>query len=309
MLKALRRGRAAIACLLATVGLMVTGLVVLPVSRGIALTSASAGPTRLTVSPTVGGPTSIMSVHFVADYTATVYGGDFLSVVGPDDTRCAGDLIGDGGVNGPNADGSGPVTLYIGPRIEEAYPWLTNTYDPASLTTTPLTRWCPGSYTGQIGDSGAPGTLEHTFQFSISATKHTTPPTVARHLRPVALLPGQGGLATVFAVRYRADRGRSDHGDVVQVDGPKHSACSGTVVRAGAGREDQRVGSLTLHIGPGASRNKQWYRQASAYVPVSDNGLGKPLRQWCSGTYQGTVFYEDVLKFTVVARFKLRVRR
>jgi hypothetical protein len=250
-----------------------------------------------------------MSVHFVADYTATVYGGDFLSVIGPADTRCAGDLIVDGSVNGANADGSGPVTLYIGPRIAESYPWLSNTYDPASLATTPLTRWCPGAYTGQIGALGAPGTLEHTFQFSISATKQTTPATVARHLRSVALLPGHGGPATVFAARYRADRGQSDHGDVVQVDGPKHSACSGTVIRAAAGREDQRVGSLTLHIGAGASRNKGWYREASAYVPVSDNGLGKPLRQWCSGTYQGTVFYEDVLKFTVIARFKLRVTK
>jgi hypothetical protein len=142
MLNALRRGPAAAACLLATVGLVATGLVVLPVSRGVASTSASAGPTRLTVSPAVGGPTSIVSVHFVADPTDTVYGGDELAVIGPANTRCAGDLIGDGYMDGPNADGSGPVTLYIGPRVEVEYPQLadSNVYDPISARRQPLSH-------------------------------------------------------------------------------------------------------------------------------------------------------------------------
>jgi hypothetical protein len=313
MLKALRRGPAAIACLLATVGLVVTGLVVLPVSRGAASASASAGPTGLTVSPAVGGPTSIVSVHFIADYTATVYGGDELAVTGPANTRCAGDLIGDGSVNGPNADGSGPVTLYIGPRVEVEYPQLAggNVYDPIfGSKAAPLTRWCPGVYTGEIWLDGAPGTLVHTFQFRISATKRTKlSTTVARHLRSVTVTPGTGVRSTIFAVHYRADSDPSVNGDVVQVIGPRRASCAGTVVRRGAARLNRRAGQLTLHIGPGATRNHSWYEQGAAYVPASNDGIGRPFRNWCAGTYTGTIFYEHGPKFTVITRFKLTVAK
>jgi hypothetical protein len=37
--------------------------------------------------------------------------------------------------------------------------------------------------------------------------------------------------------------------------------------------------------------------------------LGFSTRSWCAGTYRGTIFDEHGLKFTVIARFKLRVRR
>lgn len=313
MLNALRRGPAAAACLLATVGLVATGLVVLPVSRGVASTSASAGPTRLTVSPAVGGPTSIVSVHFVADPTDTVYGGDELAVIGPANTRCAGDLIGDGYMDGPNADGSGPVTLYIGPRVEVEYPQLadSNVYDPISAPkAAPLTRWCPGVYTGQIWLVGAPGTLLHTFQFRISATKRTKlSTTVARHLRSVTVTPGTGVRSTIFAVHYRADSDPSVNGDVVQVIGPRRTSCAGTVVRRGAARLNRRAGQLTLHIGPGATRNHSWYEQGAAYVPASNDGTGRPVRNWCAGSYTGTIFYEHGPRFTVIARFKLTVAK
>jgi hypothetical protein len=314
MLNALRRGPAAAACLLATVGLVATGLVVLPVSRGVASTSASAGPTRLTVSPAVGGPTSIVSVHFIADYTATVYGGDELAVIGPANTRCAGDLIGDGGVNGPNADGSGPVTLYIGPRVEVEYPQLAggNVYDPIfGSKAAPLTRWCPGVYAGQIWNPDVyQPSLKATFQFRISATKRTKlATTVARHLRSVTVTPGTGVRSTIFAVHYRADSDPSVNGDVVQVIGPGRASCAGTVVRRGAARLNRRAGQLTLHIGPGATRNHSWYEQGAAYVPASNDGTGRPVRNWCAGSYTGTIFYEHGPRFTVIARFKLTVAK
>jgi hypothetical protein len=100
----------------------------------------------------------------------------------------------------------------------------------------------------------------------------------------------------VFAVHYRADATPYYSGDVVEVHGPKRSACRGSVLRAGAGGSRKRSRLLTLRIGPGA-----------AYDPSADNGLGKPLRRWCSGTYNGTIFYEHGPKFTVIARFKLVV--
>lgn len=102
----------------------------------------------------------------------------------------------------------------------------------------------------------------------------------------------------MFAVRYRADSTPYDSGDVVEVYGPSHSACRGSVLRAGAGRSDRRSRLLTLHIGPGA-----------VYHPYGDNGPGKPLRRWCSGTYDGAIFDERGPKFTVIARFKLRVAK
>jgi hypothetical protein len=313
MLKALRRVRTAAVCLLAVGVLVVTCLAVLPASRGVALSSMPAGPTSLTVSPAVGGPTSIVSIHFVADPTDFVYGGDSLNVIGPANTRCAGDLIGDGGVNGPNADGSGPVTLYICPRVEVAYPQLAggNVYDPISgPRANALIQWCPGVYAGQIWDAGAPGTLVHTFQFRISAAKHTKlPTTVARHLRSVTVTPGTGGRRIVFAVHYWADSDPSVNGDVVQVIGPRRTSCGGTVVRRGAARVSGRGGQLTLHIGPGAARNHRWYQQGAAYVPVRNDGTGRPFDNWCAGTYEGTIFYEHGPKFTVIARFALRVRR
>ncbi|MDQ6778116.1 MAG: hypothetical protein M3071_18320 [Actinomycetota bacterium] len=73
-----------------------------------------------------------MSVHFVADPYHDNYGGDDVVVTGPPGTPCDSDLIGANAVNGPNKDGSGPVTLYIGPRVEEEYPQMAggNVYDP-----------------------------------------------------------------------------------------------------------------------------------------------------------------------------------
>jgi len=61
----------------------------------------------------------------------------------------------------------------------------------------------------------------------------------------------------------------------------------------GAGGSRKRSCLLTLHIGPGASDH-----------PYADNGLDKPLRRRCSGTYNAAIFYEHGPKFTVIARFK-----
>jgi hypothetical protein len=267
---------------------------------GNAAGDTPATPQRLAVYPPVGGSSTIVRVHFVAD-AADESSGDQVQVTGPDGTPCAGDVIVQY-IYGPNQqDGSGPVTVYMGPGADRAYVWAGYAYDPEFLgVSTPLSHWCTGVYEGEVwGPDPYVPTLKATFEFRISATKHTTLPTiVAAQLRPVRVSPARGTRRTVFAVRYRADSGPYDSGDVVQVDGPSHSSCKGTVVRAGDGRGDQRRRPLTLHIGPG-----------SAYPPDGDNGTGKPLRRWCSGTYKGTIFYEHGPKFTVIARFKLTVAK
>jgi hypothetical protein len=203
------------------------------------------------------------------------------------------------------------VTLYIGPDSARDYPHAYNTNEPEyEQSGKPLKRWCPGTYTGSIGFLG-PGGVDDAFQFRISATARVKPAAVetARHLRSVQVSPRLGRRTTMFAVRYHGDSSAYDRGDVIEVDGPKHSACSGSVVRAGALPHDGRGGPLTLHIGPGVNRNKRWKQQATAEAPVSEMGNGAPLRRWCPGTYNGTILYENGPNFTVVARFQLAVAR
>jgi hypothetical protein len=282
----------------------------------VAAVSGSAAPTPLGVSPATGGLTSIVTVHFTADSTDDAYGGDDVVVEGPEHTECAGSMLDYDAVNGPNSDGSGSVTLYIGPRATWVYPQMAagnasepgNVYDIGSESGKPLARWCPGQYTGLVGMQGAPGTLQHTFAFRISANARSRLDiTSARHLRSVAASPGWAYRRTVVSVRYRADGGRAGSGDVVQLVGLSHGACRGTLVRESVPRSGRHSRQVTLHIGPGATRNRRWNGPGLAYVPVSNSGLGRPLRSWCAGTYNGAIFDEQGPKFTVVARFKLHV--
>lgn len=151
--------------------------------------------------------------------------------------------------------------------------------------------------------------MDDAFQFRISASVRVKPPAVgtARRLRSVQVSPGLGGRTTIFAVRYHADSSAYDRGDVIEVDGPKHSACSGSVVRARTLPHDGRGGPLTLHMGPGVDRIRRWKQQATAEAPTSEIGSGARLRRWCSGTYKGRIFYENGPNFTVIARFRLTV--
>jgi hypothetical protein len=292
------------------------------VGGGAVATGSTPRPIILAISPAVGGLTTIVRFHFVADVWDDQYGGDVVSVTGPSGTACAGQVVGADnvvgdpyqGIHGPNSDGSGPATVYIGPRAESAYPRSANAYDPAvGENETPLARWCPGEYTGEIWSEDPYATTpKATFQFRISATKRVTPapaPAVARHLRPVTVSPRRGGRRAIFAVRYRADANPYARGDVLEVDGPKHSVCRGTVAGGTSGRANGRSGPVTLHIGPGADGNDRWYQQGYAYPPLSDNGNGSLLRRWCPGTYKGTILYENGPKFTVIARFGLAVAR
>lgn len=255
-----------------------------------------------------------MRVSYVADgVTEGEAGGDSVQVTGPDGTSCAGSLVGQG-VQGPNSDSSGPVSLYIGPAAGREYAAATNTYDPMVANSEhPLVRWCPGQYTGEIVYNGPiQGVVKATFEFRIAANKHVAPlpsPAVARHLRPVAVSPRSAGRRTVVTIHYHSDAVAYDRGDVIEVDGPRHSACKGAIVRAIAERPDQGAGPLTLHIGPGAGRNKRWKQQFTALPPFGAGGTGSPLRNWCSGTYNGTIFYEHGPKFTVIARFAFHVAR
>lgn len=298
------------------------GVLTLCGNVGLAADSNPTSPTTIQATPAVGGLTTIVRLHFVADVWDDQYGGDVVSVTGPSGTACAGTVIGANnvvgdpyqGVRGPNSDGSGPAVIYIGPGADSAYPWAPNAYDPAVFEhETALARWCPGEYTGTIlGSDPYPTTPKATFQFRISTSTRVKPapvPSVARHLRQVKVSPRRGGHGTIFAVRYRADANSYARGDVVQVNGPKHSPCSGSVAGGISGLPNARSGPVTLHIGPEADANDRWYQLGYAYPPVSDNGKGVQLRRWCSGRYNGTTLYENGAKFTVIARFRLTVTR
>jgi hypothetical protein len=168
------------------------------------------------VHPAFGGLTTIVRVHVVADGYDPVEGPDELEVTAPNGTRCANaaaNLVVLGNVNGPRQDGSGPVTLYIGPGATEQYPAMVgyNAYDlSVEGTGRLLARWCPGTYTGEITQPGPiPPFVTTTFQFRISATKHVRPPpkpAVAHDLKLVTVSPSRGHRGTIFAVRYRAEQ-------------------------------------------------------------------------------------------------------
>jgi hypothetical protein len=271
------------------------------------------------VHPAVGGLTTIVEVHVVADGYDAVGGPDKLEVTAPNGTRCANaaaNLVVMGNVSGPHQDGSGPVTLYIGPGAAERYPAIAN-YDAYDLndegTGRRLARWCPGTYTGEITQPQPvySSVVTTTFHFRISATKHMQPlkPVIAHDLKPVTVSPSRGHRGTIFAVRYRADAASQASGDVIDVDGPKHSACNGRLVRALSEHANWTPGTLTAHIGPGAGPSLRWGDLATTASPAQDSGTGKPLRQWCPGVYNGTIFYEHGPKFTVIAHFTLAVTR
>jgi hypothetical protein len=278
---------------------------------GLADGSTSAAPTRFAVSPAIGGLTTIVHFQYVAlGADEGGYGGDEVTVNGPGGTRCAG-TVASGNVLGSGADESGPVTVYIGPRAEEEYPAMSS-FTAVSLyvgdSGRPLARWCRGRYTGEVTYPSLP--VRARFSFRISATKRVAPgprPAVAHHLAAVAVSPGRGARGTIFSVRYRADAAPYESGDVVELDGPSHSACRGGLVRQLATRDDARSGPLTLHIGPGAEHDHGWASQGTAASPTKENGIGKPLRHWCAGTYNAVISYEHRPKFTVIARFKLHV--
>lgn len=215
----------------------------------------------------------------------------------------------------PSDSGDGPVTLYIGPGADEAYPVMAeqDAYDPGVVDMAPIARWCPGIYQGQIWNTGPTNVHEDNFSFRISASKRVKPlpaPTVARHLKPVTVTPQPGRPGTIFAVRYRADAtDPTVSGDVVAVNGPAHSACRGRVVWDVAERSDWTSGRLTLDIGPGADR-KYYYSHATgvqAESPTMSHGPGLLLRRWCTGTYQGRILFEKFPKLVVVRRFTLTV--
>lgn len=304
-----------VAALLLEAALVVVG--------GTTLASGStSGPQSLVVTPAIGGLTTIVQLHLIADVWDDQYGGDVVSVKGPSGTACVGQVVGAEnvvgdpyqGIQGPNRDKSGPATVYIGPRVDSRYPWEPNAYPPTvGAHDAPLARWCPGQYTGEIwGSDPYATTPKATFQFDISATTRVRPPPsprAARHPRRVTISPRRGERGAIFAVRYRADANLYARGDVLEVDGPKHSTCRGNVAGGTVGLPNTRSGLVTLHIGPGVERNSRWYQQRYAYQPVTDSGNGVQLRYWCPGTYKATILYENRTKFTIMARFDLYVAR
>jgi hypothetical protein len=195
------------------------------------------------------------------------------------------------------------------------YPGITNAFDLLGAGAG-IARWCPGNYTGQVVyNTGGPlpPSVDSTFGFRVSSKKRTpqVKPAVARNLTPVAISPERGLHSTIFAVRYRADRAAGNSGDVVEVDGPTKTACRGVLVRGADETQSGARGSVTLHIGPSADavHDYRWKSDGTAYEPARDSGFGAPLRDWCAGTYRGTIFYENVMKFDVIARFTLTVAR
>jgi hypothetical protein len=203
---------------------------------------------------------------------------------------------------------SGLVTVYIGPRAQVRYPAITNAFELVGPGAG-IARWCPGTYTGRVlywGGGPIPPSPESTFRFRISASRRTpsSKTAVAHDLERVTARPALGTPSRIFAVHYRADRARATSGDVVEVDGPRHTACQGVLVRSAAETPYGTGGPFTLHIGPGVDLS-----EGSGFRPARDTGAGTPLREWCAGTYRGTVLYENVMKFTIIARFKLHVAK
>jgi hypothetical protein len=283
-----------------------------------ASSSASTPLKQITVSPAVGGPGTIFHVHYDADIVEGGGASDDLYLNGPKGTACAGMLV-DGATAGRASGFGGPVTLYIGPGASVAYPTIglggSGTYEPATDDPKPLRQWCPGTYTGQIWFEGpTPAILEGTFTLVVSASKHGTPPpraTVARHLRQVTVSPRPGAAKSIFDVRYLADQSGLTSGDVVELDGPRRSACSGSLLRVVTTRRNDPsgLGQLTLHIGPGAVRKYPRLAYTSAYDPLSPKGTQAPLRRWCAGTYNGRIWLEKYANFVLEAHFQLTVAK
>jgi hypothetical protein len=294
------------------------GLALLVSAMGAAFAVGSSPPVKHpAVDPAVGGLTTIVQVHVVVGGEGAD-SNDELEVTAPSGTPCANataGLVVMDNVAGPHEDGSGPVTLYIGPGAAEEYPAMAG-YNAYNLVGpgSGLARWCPGTYTGEIVYQQEPGppVVRATFRFRISATKHAAPappPAVAHELKPVTVFPDRGLGGTIFAVRYRADAASYDIGDVIDVNGPKHSGCRGGLVRLSSERPDWTAGPLTAHIGPVAGGSVRWGSEATVASPARDNGSGAALRRWCPGTYKGTILHEHYAKFTVIARFGLHVAR
>jgi hypothetical protein len=260
---------------------------------------------------------AIFTVHYITDAAEGDYQSD-VELDGPSHTRCAGMLVYQSAVRDDSS--AGPLTLYIGPGVEEIYPWLDTAFDPATegrYDATPLQHWCPGTYLGKIWgpEIGLWAVVEGTFRLVVSATRHTTgggrPMREAHHLRPVTVSPVTGRSATIFTVRSIVDPSATGpSGDIVQVSGPRRTPCAGIDVRDIAARNDSRRGPITLHIGPGASRKYPYYPTAqTAYDPLSPSGNHTPLRRWCPGTYTGKIILENNTTFTLEARFQFAVTR
>jgi hypothetical protein len=259
--------------------------------------------THPAVHPAVGGLTTVVHVRVMSE-GSDAEGYNELQVFPPRGTSCAG-AVGSGPLAYGTFNASGLVTLYIGPRAQVRYPAITNAFELAGPNAG-YAAWCPGTYTGRVlykGGGPIPPSPESTFRFRISASKRipSSKTAVARDLERVTVRPALGTPSRIFAVHYRADRARATSGDVVEVDGPRHTACQGVLVRTEAETAYGTQGALTLHIGPSANEVQ--------LQPIRNGGFGTPVREWCAGIYRGTILYENVMKFTVIGRFKLRVAK
>ena len=281
------------------------GFAVLALAIGAAFAVGSSPPiTHPAVHPAVGGPTTVVQIR-VRSQGSDAEGYNELQIIPPGGTSCAAAVRG-GPLVYDTFDTSGLVTVYIGPRAQVRYPAITNAFDLAGPDAG-MEQWCPGTYTGRVlywAAGPIPPSPESTFRFRISATKRTpsSKTAVARRLERVTVRPALGTPTRIFFVRYRADRARATSGDVVEVEGPRHTVCQGVLVRAEAETPYGTRGPFTLHVGPGVDLS-----EGNGFRPARDSGAGTPLREWCAGTYRGMILYENVMKFTVVARFKLHV--
>ncbi len=125
----------------------------------------------------------------------------------------------------------------------------------------------------------------------------TTGPTLASpRLQRIGVSPRVGSSTTTFRIHYIADAPEGNTGDDLNIDGPAHTACKGSVVGLAPMREDGRRGPLNVYVGP--------HTNPSA---PNDGIPTTPTSRWCPGTYAGTIYNGSVN--TVVGNFTFTVAK
>ncbi|MDQ6775835.1 MAG: hypothetical protein M3071_06350 [Actinomycetota bacterium] len=127
---------------------------------------------------------------------------------------------------------------------------------------------------------------------AIAAT--TGPALASPRLQHIEVSPRVGTSTTTFRIHYIADAPEGNTGDDLNIDGPAHTGCKGSIIGISLMRGDGRRGPLNVYVG----------RYANPSAP--NRGIpSTPRSRWCLGTYTGTIFNESTNM--VVGRFTFTV--
>lgn len=115
-------------------------------------------------------------------------------------------------------------------------------------------------------------------------------------LQHIGLSPHVGTSTTTFRIHYIADASEGNTGDDLNIYGPAHTACKGSVIGLAPMRADGRRGPLNVYVGPHANPSAP-----NDGIPTT------PTSRWCLGTYTGTIYNGSAN--TVVGRFRFTVAK